>query len=123
MRLLTEESSQMKLEIFLLILLPIFVKTSNTTTQFSVVTTTKITTTEMNSTTEKTVTENSKKQSKTGMITMMAIAPGIVISVMSGKMIYSRRQKKCLAQNCQAMQAAGNFQTADAAKGEILRMF
>ena len=113
----------MKLEIFLLISLPFFAKTSNITTKLSVRTTTKTTTTEMNSTTEKTVTENSKKQSKTGMITMMAIAPGIVISVMSGKMIYSRRQKKCLAQNCQAMQAAGNFQTADAAKGEVLRMF
>ena len=110
----------MELEIFLLILLPIFVKTSNISTQLSVSSTTKTTTTEW--TTEKTVEESSKKQSKTGMITMMAIAPGIVISVMSGKMIYSRRQKKCLVQNDQAMQAAGNVQTADAAKGEILKM-
>ena len=103
-------------------LLAIFVKTSNITTQLSVRTTTKITTIDMDSTTEKTVTENSKKRSKTGMITMMAIAPGIVISVMSGKMIYSRRQKKCLVQNDQSMQAAGNVQIADAAKGETFKM-
>ena len=76
----------------------------------------------MNSTTANTVTENLKKRSKTGMITMMAIAPGIVISVMSGKMIYSRRQKKCLVQNDHAMQADGYVQTADAAKGKILKM-
>ena len=107
---------------YLLILLPFFVKTSNITTQLSVGTTTKTTTTGMDSTTERTATENPKKQSKTGMITMMAIAPGIVISIMSGKMIYSHRQKKCLAQNDQAMQAAGNVQTAkDADKGEIFR--
>ena len=108
----------MRLEVYLLILLPIFVKTSNITTQFSMSTTTKTTTTEMNSTTEKPEIENAKKKSKTGMITMMAIAPGIVISVMSGKMIYSHRKKKCLLQNDQDMQAACNDATADASKGE-----
>jgi len=109
----------MRLEMYLLILLPTFVKTSNITTQLSVSATTKTTTTEMNSTTE---IENVKKQSKTGMITMMSIAPGIAISVMSGKMIYSHRKKKCILQNDQGMQAAGNIQTAnDADKGEISR--
>ena len=107
----------MKLEIHLLILLPAFVKTSNITTQLSVSSTTKPSTTETNSTTEKALEENSKKRNQTGMITMMAIAPGIVISVMSGQMIYSRRQKKCLAQNDQAMQSAGNV--PDTNKGEI----
>ena len=105
----------MRLELHLLILLPFFVKTSNITTQLSVGTTTKTSTTEMNSTTE---IENAKKKSKTGMIIMMSIAPGIVISVMSGKMIYSHRKKKCLIQNNQGMQAACNDATADASKGE-----
>ena len=99
---------------YLLILLPFFVKTSNITTQLSVGTT-KTSTTEMISTTQ---IINAKKQSKTGMITMMSIAPGIVISVMSGKMIYSHRKKKCILRNDQAMQAAGNDPTADAGKGE-----
>lgn len=107
---------------YLSILLPLFVKTSNITTQISVVATTKTTTTGMDSTTEKTATENPKKQSKTGMITMMAIAPGIVISVMSGKMIYSHRKKKCILQNDQGMQAAGNDPTVDASKGENSKM-
>ena len=107
----------MKLKIYLLVLLPVFVKTSNITTQSSVISTTKSTTIETNSTTEKTLEENSKNRNQTGMITMMAIAPGIVISVMSGKMIYSRRQKKCLARNDLAMQAAGHV--PDANKGEI----
>ena len=75
----------------------------------------------MNSTTEKTEIENAKKKSKSGMITMMAIAPGIVISVMSGKMIYSHRKKKCILQNDQGMQAAGNDLTVDASKGENSR--
>ena len=105
----------MRLEVYLLILLPFFVKTSNITTELTVGTTTKTSTTEMNSTTE---IENAKKKSKTGMIIMMSIAPGIVISVMSGKMIYSHRKKKCLIQNNQGMQAACNDATADASKGE-----
>ena len=108
----------MRLEVYLIILLPFLVKTSNITTELTVGTTTKTSTTEMNSTTEKTEIENAKKKSKTGMITMMAIAPGIVISVMSGKMIYSHRKKKCILRNDQAMQAAGNDPTADAGKGE-----
>ena len=109
----------MRLEVYLIILLPFLVKTSNITTELTVGTTTKTSTTEMNSTTE---IENAKKKSKTGMIIMMSIAPGIVISVMSGKMIYSRRKKKCLLQNNQGMQAAGNDPTADACKGENSRM-
>ena len=105
----------MRLEVYLIILLPFLVKTSNITTELTVGTTTKTSTTEMNSTTE---IENAKKKSKTGMIIMMSIAPGIVISVMSGKMIYSRRKKKCLLQNNQAMQAACNDPNADSSKGE-----
>ena len=47
-----------------------------------------------------------KKSNKMSIIPMIAIAPGIAISVMSGKMIYSRRQKKC---NNQCLQPAGDL--------------
>ena len=58
-----------------------------------------------------------EKSNKMSMIPMIAIAPGIAISVMSGKMIYSRRQKKC---NNQCLQPTGDLpatETESSAQG------
>ena len=58
-----------------------------------------------------------EKSNKMSMISMIAIAPGIAISVMSGKMIYSRRQKKS---NDQCLQPAGHLtatETESSAQG------
>ena len=58
-----------------------------------------------------------EKSNKMSMIPMIAIAPGIAISVMSGKMIYSRREKKC---NNQCLQPSGELpatETESSAQG------
>ena len=58
-----------------------------------------------------------EKSNKMSMIPMIAIAPGIAISVMSGKMIYSRREKKC---NNQCLQPTGDLpatETESSAQG------